>query len=324
MAKKSKSQISATKLADSLNTATDDRLISYLVRVPKILLQEIGRHRALSLSFGSSRAIPAAKIRKQVMEDPFMPIWWGKNQGGMQAREELSGWRKWAAKRIWLLGRWAIPPVVTHWLLQHIGLHKQLCNRVLETYMMVDGVMSGTEWNNYFGLRYHPDAQPEFQELARQQYEIYHSSKPCKLQPGDWHLVLVDDEINNIMAGLINAGRPKKNINLWTVGKTALSVLKQTSAARSARASVNDFSSGKPSQARDDLALCKRLMEAQPIHASPTEHQAVALPSSERCGNFVGFRQFRKEFENESGGDYLPKLNAKLNDKENGTNDFIR
>lgn len=42
-----------------------------------------------------------------------------------------------------------------------------------------------------------------------------------------------------------------------------------------------------------------------PRHLSPFEHVAQVLPTSERVGNFVGFKQFRKEFEDESGGDYL-------------------
>jgi hypothetical protein len=53
------------------------------------------------------------------------------------------------------------------------------------------------------------------------------------------------------------------------------------------------------------MALCDRLAKYYPRHLSPFEHVAQALPTSERMGNFVGFGQYRKEFKDESGGDYL-------------------
>src|SRR5687768_8649110 len=42
----------------------------------------------LSRNGSSSRAVPVAKFVKEVRENPAMPVHWGKNQPGMQAREE--------------------------------------------------------------------------------------------------------------------------------------------------------------------------------------------------------------------------------------------
>ena len=46
------------------------------------------------------------------------------------------------------------------------GYHKQTVNRLAEPFMMVKGVITATEWDNFFYLRRHKDAQPELQELA--------------------------------------------------------------------------------------------------------------------------------------------------------------
>lgn len=277
------SQIKAEIIADSINAVTGDRLKTFRVRVPKFILGEIARHRALSLSFSSSRAVPSKKIREQVMSDPVIPIHWGANQKGMQAHEELKGWRKVAAKRIWLLSRWLIPPVIAHWLLQKIGLHKQISNRLLEAWMWADGLISETEDKNLFALRAHPDAEPHFRELAHQMKRLTEASVPRPLNVGEWHLPMLEHgSYDDIMT---------------------LEYAKRVSAARCARVSYL-FREGEKRLVAEDLELCDRLFGSRPRHLSPAEHQAQALPSSERCGNFVGWRQFRKEFGDEAGGDY--------------------
>jgi hypothetical protein len=45
-------------------------------------------HRVFSRNAGSSRAIPVKKLIEDVLTDPFIPIFWGSNQKGMQAGEE--------------------------------------------------------------------------------------------------------------------------------------------------------------------------------------------------------------------------------------------
>jgi hypothetical protein len=278
-----KSKISAEILADSINGMTGDRLTTFRVRLPKWLIAELNTHRALSRNFASSRAIPAKKIREQVMSDPFTPVHWGANQKGMQAKQELKGWRLAAAKQIWLLSRWLIPPVVAHWLLEKVGLHKQVANRLLEAWMWADGVISATEWKNFFLLRNDPDAQPEFQELAGQMHWGRTVSNPRPLNSGEWHLPMLEaGSFDDIMT---------------------LDYAKRVSAARCARVSYL-LREGEKHLVAEDLKLCDRLFGSSPRHLSPAEHQAKALPSSERCGNFVGWKQFRKEFGDEAGGDY--------------------
>ncbi len=47
-------------------------------------------HRQFSRNAASSRAIPVEKMIKMILDEPAEPIHWGKNQKGMQAKEELS------------------------------------------------------------------------------------------------------------------------------------------------------------------------------------------------------------------------------------------
>ena len=53
-------------------------------------------------------------------------------------------------------------------------------------------------------------------------------------------------------------------------------LLLKVSAARCARASYNNFE-GRLSTIEEDLGLFAKLVENQPIHASPTEHQATPM-----------------------------------------------
>lgn len=266
-----KSQISASILADSRNLATGDRLTTFQVRVPKFLLAEINTHRMLSKNFASSRAIPASKIREQVIKDPFIPVYWGKNQKGMTASVEMTGWPKDVAIQLYLSARY--PAVVVHWLMDKVGVHKQHCNRLLETYMWADGIISATEFENFFRLRTHKDAQPEFRVLATQMQQLAHASEPKLLQPGEWHIPLT------------NPLEP------------SLERRKQISAGNCAAVSYQ-FRERSDDKAID---ICQRLATATPPHMSPLEHQAMALHDSAKCGNLVGFQQFRKEFTDESG-----------------------
>jgi len=269
-------QIEAEVIADSINTVTGDRLTTVRIYCPKWLLAEINTHRVLSRNFSSSRAIPARKIRKQVLESPVIPVYFGANQKGMQADEELTGWRLAIAKKLWLWAR--IPAIAFHWMGDRLGLHKQILNRLLEPWMWAEGVLSATEWRNFFKLRCHTDAQPEFRQLAELIRVATEHSKPMNVKPGQWHMPFVD------------------------VGEDSLDILKKISVARCARVSYY-LRDGKYSTIGMDSELCDRLSLSG--HWSPFEHVAQACDKRDRHGNYVGWKQYRKFFEEESGGDYV-------------------
>ena len=83
------SKISAIVVADSSNVQ-GDRLTSFLITFPRIILSEVNTHRMLSKNTSSSRAIPFEKMVEAVQNNPFIPIAWQKNHPGMQGTEYLS------------------------------------------------------------------------------------------------------------------------------------------------------------------------------------------------------------------------------------------
>ena len=73
------------------------------------------------------------------------------------------------------------------------GLHKQLCNRLIEPWMFITVIVSATSFDNWFHLRDHKDAQPEIAHIANMMHVLYNKSKPNRLGTGSWHLPFVAD-----------------------------------------------------------------------------------------------------------------------------------
>jgi len=72
----------ASVLRDSINDH-GERLTTFEVDFPRMILSEFNTHRALSRNSASSRAIPVKKQLKRVLADPFVPDQFGRNQSGM-------------------------------------------------------------------------------------------------------------------------------------------------------------------------------------------------------------------------------------------------
>jgi hypothetical protein len=68
-----------------------------------------------------------------------------------------------------------------------LNVHKQLAGRGLEAYMFHTTVITATEWDNYFALRIHPDAQGEINRIATLIREQIEASTPRELSFGQWH-----------------------------------------------------------------------------------------------------------------------------------------
>src|ERR1035437_2254645 len=117
----------ATVLADSISP-DGVRLTTQEVTFPRIVLAEFNTHRVFTRNSSSSRAIPVEKMWRRVWDDPFFPVHWGKNQSGMSAREELSGWRLSLAMKLWWL--FSRVAVLMAMLLLKVGVHKQITNRL--------------------------------------------------------------------------------------------------------------------------------------------------------------------------------------------------
>lgn len=235
--------VRAVLVADSRHAAFDQRILTVQVRGPRWLLAEINTHGRLSKSSQSSRAVPLKVRIPQARNNPVTPSRWGGEQRGMVAAGPLSGWRLWAAKAVWRSAAWF---AAAHaYALAKVGLHKQWTARVIEPYLVVETVLTATEWDNFFALRTAPDAQPEFQELAKCIREIYDNSKPTDR---DYHTPYVEEH---------------EHPDPYT---RAL-----VSAARCARVSYFR-SDGQKSRLDADLELVKTLLTQG--HMNPFSHQA--------------------------------------------------
>lgn len=264
-------------------------------RFPRVILAEINTHRMMSKNSASSRAIPfhvsrPERLRKpherpsmleMVEETPYYPIFWGKNQPGMQAWEELSGDQ---LTNCVIDYQAAIYDACRHATnLWKNGLHKQDCNRIIEPFAWCTQVISATDWSNMFALRTHKDAHPAFQWAARLLFAAIKRSSPKLLKPGEWHLPYVTAEERT---------------------KYPIDDLKAMSAIRCAR--VSYINQDGATDRDNDMKLYYRLAGATPKHMSPFEH--VATPSELYAslgrdsipGNFCGYKQYRCEFANEN------------------------
>lgn len=289
--------IKAEVICDSVSEQSK-RLTTFKLRYPKFIHGEFMTHRAVSRNASSSRAIPTSKLIEEVRSDALRagPVFWGKNQKGMQAAEELEIGPKKLAKEVWQAAAWYASNYANE--LVSLGVHKQIVNRLLEPFSHINVVATATEWDNFFGLRLHKDAQPEMRALAIAMWEARKASTPQFLKPGQWHLPFVPDQVGNCGQSFLET--------------TVLDEAIKISVARCARVSYESFETGRRSEIWEDLKLYDRLLGAQPLHASPAEHQATPdiknttyhevdpYRNMHEHGNFVGWRQFRKMLPNEA------------------------
>jgi thymidylate synthase ThyX len=297
----------ATVLADSISSA-GHRLTTLEATFPRFVLAEFNTHRVFSRNSASSRAIPIAKQLRRVIEDPYVPIEFGSNQPGMQAGPPLVGEERAAAEQEWLkarddavrrvLGLIAEPGLAaeteTLALLTEIeeaqkagnrpeewlNVHKQVANRLLEPFMWHTVIVTATEWENFWNLRCHPDAQPEIRLIAETMRGAMQASEPAELDRSEWHLPLVHPEDHE--QGM------------------SIEDLIKVSAGRCARVSYLTHAGKRDLGA--DIELHDRLRSSG--HMSPLEHPARPLTEgelkeSEWCGNFRGWRSYRKEITGE-------------------------
>lgn len=331
---------SATIVADSINPQ-GCRLTTFVLEYQRFVHSELLTHRCFSKNAASSRAIPIEKMIEAVETNPAMPVWWGANQSGMQAKEELdnvirkerrwdqncgeglildslglkgrylqynsfSGTRSYdltdreCAQVKWLIAR--DDAIASVRGLMELGLHKQIANRILEPWFHIRIILSGTEYENFFALRAHPDAQPEIQSLAYKMLEAYNASKPKAIKPGEWHVPFGDqmDERRLIEGALVAIYGP----DWWERldGDMILEEAKRKVAiARCARISYLNYE-GKDDYAAD-IKLCDRLFGSTPKHLSPTEHVARCEDHREFVGNYCGWTQLRKTIQDENLSD---------------------
>lgn len=247
------------------------RLTTFVVTYPRIVHAEMMTHRMFSRNSASSRAIPVDKMIKMVEEDPFIPTYWGKNQKGMQALEQIIDNDITKAREFWIEA--LSSSLYNARNLARLSVHKQTINRLLEPFSWITVIITATEFENFFNLRCHKDAQPEIQAIATMMKDEYEASNPIELSAEKWHLPFIreDEKFENLEDCI------------------------RVSVARCARVSyLNHFGI---KNLEDDLRLFYQLKDSG--HMSPFEHCAKPslLPDS-YFANFKGWKSYRYFLEN--------------------------
>jgi thymidylate synthase ThyX len=289
--------IAAKMILDSISQE-GHRLRTFQITCHRWILAEINTHRALSRNYRSSRAVPFTKLLAEVRHNTAMPVAWLKNKPGMVATEPMTPDEEKLARQEW---EWAASSAAD-WAeaVGKTGLHKQWVNRLLEPYLFVHGVISGTDFANFYHLRRAADAQPEFKALTDAMWEAEQTSTPTLLTAGQWHLPYVDASDEAVFRHLSPLGCNAE--------------LRKLSVARIARVSVKPHDSDSVDTDKD-LALHGKLLKDR--HMSPFEHQATpdSLALYRRTaglcwmtpalhGNFTGWCQYRKMIP----GEYMPEV----------------
>jgi len=315
-------KIKAEIIADSLNEF-GQRITTFILDFPRIILSEFNTHRMISRNSASSRAIPFKTMLERVRNEPFIPIRWMKEHKGMQGSEYLDDIVSKQAEIEWLSARDAACSAA-YQLSEASGVTKQICNRILEPYLYHRCICTGSEWENFFALRAEDGAEIHIQELAYKMLEKYNGSHPKHLKAGEWHIPFGDKmDMNRIMSSV---SKVISLTNPWD--KRMRDMMVQIATARCARVSYLNFEGKDDYEA--DIKLHDMLLKSG--HMSPFEHCARAMSKEEYgnyvnglgyddwggtfssnqmfdaeahgwCGNFRGFVQYRKTIPNENKTD---------------------
>lgn len=276
-------------VADSISKSRK-RITTFVLTYPRFIHSELMTHRVFSRNAMSSRAVPVEKMIELVQQKTAHPIHWGKNQPGMQANHEHD--EDVVVDLSWILGglnytltrneAWNHAMMFACTMAKGFadaGYHKQIVNRLIEPYQLMRTVVTSTEWDNWYWLRDHEDAQPEIRELASQMLNLHNSSSPNVLDNDEWHIpfykngVWTPHHVNDEMV----------DVNDYTVSD-ALKI----SASCCAQASFrnNDESLEKAQRVWD------RLVGSVPKHSSPFEHQAK--PMTNKRGTSLSSRDLKQ------------------------------
>ena len=313
--------IKDSRITTDFDANEQDRLTTMIVRFPRCILSEMNTHRVFSRNSASSRARSLKTTIKQVMDDPYIPLF-TENAKGMQGPYITDEDQLTKAKEEWLDARDQAVKHALRMLLGHTmdrayynpyelldmyydkyygkeyegsripNVHKQTANRLLEPFMWHEMLITSSYWENFFTLRMDEAAQPEMQAIATLMWCAYRESQPVKR---DIHAPFMPVEETD--APIFDWGTIKHLFGL--------------SAAECARISYHDRSTmdNKSQKTGHDLVL---RLYAQG-HMSPFEHQAMSLTKardlmhssgshqlsmSNLHGNFSGYWvQYRKVME---------------------------
>jgi len=277
------------------------RLTTVQVDIPRFILAQLNTHRMLSSNAQSSRAVPTERLLEQVRTSPAIPVFWGRNKAGMSADgvecDKLVGISGWPKEREEAWRNAAYEAAYYAEQFAEAGYHKEIVNRLIEPFMWTRVVISATEWDNFFHLRCHEDAQPDIKYLADLIKQRMRASYPHEMSDEEWHTPYFAN----------GWWTPESGVPLKDALKISVSCCAQVSYRKL------DDSLEKADKVFNMLHL---LNNSAPGHYTPTEHQATPIwedwymwdpydipgvshttEDDSWSGNFRGWSQLRKQIE---------------------------
>lgn len=255
--------ISAKIICDSVNPR-GTRITTFELVYPRIIHGELLTHRLLSRNSASSRAIPGKVMLENILQEPATPVHWGKNQAGMQAEEELDPISRAKVINLWHNAVDSVVDISQQMI--DLGAHKQVVNRITEFAQHMKVVVTATQYQNLFWLRDHKDADPTLEALAKAMHSEFSNSIPTELAYGEWHMPYVKQEFRQFCGSTqVFLDEHDNDITLEEAQMISSSCCAQVSYRKS---------DGSLEKAR---TIYERLIEAEPVHASPVEHQAMCI-----------------------------------------------
>lgn len=261
----------AEMVCDSVNPFTGMRITTAVVRLPRIVLAELNTHAALAKNSASSRAIPTATFRKRVLTNPYIPWRWPVNGKGMVPKEYAApdSWRARFATFAWKGGLFVAS--LAHRLLERIGVHKEIANRLLEPWMWTEVLVTATDWDGFFAQRCHEAAADGVRAAATVLRDLLDAHKPT----------LTNQHLPYIQPHELDAGHDVKDLFM-------------ASARRCRR--VSYLRQGVAVSLEEDAAAGAEGLRETPPHLSPYEHAATALEMLARCAKFRDWKSARHTY----------------------------
>lgn len=300
-------QFEANVISKSIGKENGVMVGTIEVVYPRVILAEVNTHRVISKNGASSRAIPFAAMIKYLRENSFSPLQWLVNKPGMSTTEVMGPQDSAECQAIWLE---AMEDAIRHATrLNDLHCSKQYMNRLLEPFMMTRTLLTSTRWENFYKLRDHGDAMPEFQHLAAMMGEAMRSApaveRSCDDPIGGWHRPYTDEiDLDTATTYAFGGGvEPKIRETNWApTMNLGIKTLLTMSVARCCRVSGKTFAKEHPDLDADFRTFAR--LNSNPLHASPMEHQCFPLPTRAFApwltGNLHGFSQLRKLMPNEA------------------------
>ena len=171
-------QNEAIVVCDSVNRAS--RITTIKITTPIWVWYEVLTHRQFCRNAASTRAMSFEKFRQNCTAKPSV---FTKYERTMASNVEVDPD---GPNEVWERARdWA---GVQHCRMEALGVSKQDTNILMLPFWNVQGLITSTNWDNFFALRTAETARPDMQILAKNIREALNNSTPVALPRGEWHI----------------------------------------------------------------------------------------------------------------------------------------